>query len=145
MRAPDYPARHGTCYIIIRDLIEGGKRMRVRVPILTVLTLSLLTIVIGAFADDSDKILKEHFEFSRDVVVGNTMVKKGHYLVKFNTVTNIVSFSEGSKVVASAKATMRMNDKDFDKDEVVVTETAGQNIVTGLRLGGQKEELILYT
>lgn len=119
--------------------------MRLRAPILTVLTLSLLTIVMGAFADDSDKILKEHFEFSRDVVVGNTMVKKGHYLVKFNSVTSVVSIMEGSKVVASSKATMRMNDKDFDKDEVVVTETAGQNVLTGLRLGGQKEELILAT
>ena len=117
--------------------------MKAKATFLAVIALSLLTI--GAFADDNDKILKEHFEFSRDVLIGNTLVKKGHYQVKYNTVTGTVFIFEKGKPVASAKATMRMNDKDFDKDEILTTETAGQFVLTGLRLGGQKEELVLIT
>jgi len=117
--------------------------MKAKATFLAVIALSLLTI--GAFADDNDKILKEHFEFSRDVLVGNTLVKKGHYQVKYNKVTSTVFIFDGSKPVASAKATMTMRDKDFDKDEILVSETAGAVVLTGLRLGGQKEELMLIT
>lgn len=117
--------------------------MKAKATFLAVIALSLLTL--GAFADDNDKILKEHFEFSKDVLVGNTLVKKGHYQVKFNTATNTVFIFDGSKPVASAKATLKVNDKDFDKDEILTTETGGQFVLMGLRLGGQKEELILIT
>ena len=34
--------------------------------------------------------MKEHFEFTSDVMVGNTMVKKGYYLVKYNPETGMV-------------------------------------------------------
>lgn len=117
--------------------------MKAKATFLAVIALSLMTI--GAFADDNDKILKEHFEFSRDVLVGNTLVEKGHYQVKYNTVTNTVFIFDGSKPVASAKATMKMSDKNFDKDEILTTESSGQLVLTGLRLGGQKEELMLVT
>ena len=117
--------------------------MKAKTSILAVFVLSLLTF--GAFADDHGKILKDNFEFSRDVLVGSTQVKKGKYQVKYNTQTGVVSIFEGSKVVASAKATMKVNDKDFDKDEILTTETAGNVVLTGLRLGGQREELMLVT
>ena len=107
---------------------------------------ALLILSLGALADDKDKILKEHFEFSNDVMVGNTMVKKGFYLVKYNTETGmlkVVDEGEGKKIVATAKATMKMNDKDFEHDEILTSTASGHSMLTGLRLGGQKEELML--
>lgn len=114
---------------------------------LSILALCALTCLsLGVFADDKDKILKEHFEFSSDVMVGNTMVKKGFYLVKYNTETGIVKVvdeTDHNKVIATAKASMKMNGKDFERDEILTNTASGHNVLTGLRLGGQKEELML--
>jgi hypothetical protein len=118
--------------------------MKLKSSILAVCVLCLLSI--GVLADDKDKMLKEHFEFTSDVMVGNTMVKKGFYLVKYNTETGtvkIVKADNKKKVVASAKATIKMNDKDFERDEILTKTTGGHEMLTALRLGGQKEELTL--
>ncbi len=116
--------------------------MRARITILTIFVVSLLSI--GALADDNDKILKDSFEFSRDVTVGNTLVKKGRYVVKFNAQTSMVSIiDDKANVVVTARATMKMNAQNFDKDEILFTESGDKVVLTGLRLGGQKEELTL--
>ena len=112
--------------------------------ILAICALAFLSM--GVLADDHDKMLKEHFEFSSDVMVGTTMVKKGYYLVKYNTETGmmkVVDESDGKKVIATAKATVKMNQKDFDRDEILTREVSGHSMLTGLRLGGQKEEITL--
>src|SRR5205085_4936543 len=95
--------------------------------LLVACVLSLLSI--GVLADDKDKILKEHFEFSSNVMVGNTMVKKGYYLVKYNTETGTVKIfdeSDGKKLVATAKAALKVHDKHFDRDEIL-TRTMGDH------------------
>jgi len=101
---------------------------------------------VAILADDKDKMLKEHVQISSDVMVGNTHVKKGYYLVKYNEETGmmkIVKANNHKKVVATAKATVKMNDKDFDHDEILTRNNGGREVLTGLRLGGQKEELTL--
>jgi len=118
--------------------------MKLKTTIITICVLCFLSI--GALADDKDKMLKEHFEFRGDVMVGNTHVKKGFYLVKYNEETGlmtIVKANNPKKVVATAKATMKMNGKDFERDEILTKTTSGHEMLTGLRLGGQKEELTL--
>lgn len=118
--------------------------MRLKTSILAICALSLLCF--GVLADDKDKILKEHVEFSQDVMIGNTMVKKGYYLIKYNTETGmmkVVDESEGKKVIATAKASVKMSDKDFEHDEILTKNNSGHEWLTGLRLGGQKEELTI--
>lgn len=100
----------------------------------------------GKMMHDKDKMLKEHFEFSSDVMVGDTLVKKGYYLVKYDTeagMVKVVDARDTKKVVATAKATVKMSDKDFPHDEILTREMSGHSLLTGLRLGGQKEELTL--
>lgn len=112
--------------------------------LLVACVLALLSV--GILADDNDKMIKEHVEFSNDVLIGNTMVKKGFYLIKYNAETGmmkVVDEGEGNKVIATAKATMKVHDKSFDKDEIVTREISGRSILTALRLGGQKEELTI--
>jgi hypothetical protein len=115
----------------------------------TILAICALAVFsFGALADDhdKDKMLKEHFEFTSDVMVGNTMVKKGFYLVKYNTETGMVKVideTDKKKVIATAKATVKMNEKDFERDEIVTRDMSGHAMLVGLRLGGQKEELTL--
>jgi hypothetical protein len=119
--------------------------MRLKTAMIAIAALCLLSL--GAFAgDDKDKMLKEHFQFNDSVMVGSTLVKKGEYLVKYNEETGTVKFVKADnpkKVVAWAKATMKVNDKDFDHDEILTKNVGGHEMLTGLRLGGQKEELTL--
>lgn len=118
--------------------------MRTKTTLIAVCVLCLLSL--GVFADDKDKMLKEHFEFTSDVMVGNTHVKKGFYLVKYNEETGmlkIVKADNHKKVVATAKAMVKMNEKDFERDEILTKTTGGHEMLIGLRLGGQKEELTL--
>jgi hypothetical protein len=128
---------------LIKPLKEECMR-KVTNSILAICALAFLSM--GVLADDHDKILKEHFEFSSDVMVGSTMVKKGFYLVKYNTETGtvkVVDESDGKKVIATAKASLKLNDKSFDKDEILTKDMSGHQHLIGLRLGGQKEELML--
>lgn len=118
--------------------------MKLKTSILAICALSLMCF--SVLADDKDKLLKEHVEFRQDVMIGNTMVKKGYYLIKYNTETGmmkVVDEGEGKKVIATAKASVKMSDKDFDQDEILTKNTGGREVLTGLRLGGQKEELTL--
>ena len=118
--------------------------MKFKTSLLVVCALSLLCL--GVLADDKDKVLKEHVQFSQDVMIGNTTVQKGYYLIKYNTesgMMKVIDESDGKKVIATAKATVKMNDKDFEHDEVLTKNVSGQEMLTGLRLGGQKEELTL--
>ena len=118
--------------------------MKLKTTIIAICALCLLSL--GVFAQDKDKMLKEHFEFKSDVMVGNTHLKKGVYLVKYNEETGLMTIVKGnnpSKVVATAKATMTMNEKEFKQDGILTRTMDGHEMLIGLRLGGQKEELTL--
>ena len=106
----------------------------------------LCLLSLGVLADHKDNILKEEFEFSRDVTVADTLVKKGRYLVEFNTDTGTVKFMDAdqhSKVFAKAKAEVAMSDKAFDRDEILIKTEGDRVMLTGLRFGGQKEEIMI--
>jgi hypothetical protein len=104
--------------------------------------LSLLCLLnIGTFAHDKD--LKEHVQISQKVLVNGTTVKPGYYLVKYNSDTGMMSLVKGNKVVATAKATVKVNSDDFDRDAILTRSTSMGEVLTAVRLGGQREELDL--
>jgi hypothetical protein len=49
----------------------------------------------------------------------------------------------GNKVVAQAKATVKVNSDKFDQDALLTTTTPNGIKLTGIRLGGEHEELQL--
>jgi hypothetical protein len=112
--------------------------MRKLVASLTIASL-LCLVSIGALA--YDKELKDRFTFHEDLLVGKTVVKKGEYLVKYNTQTGEVSFLEGDKVVAVVKGTIKMHDKKFDQDALITIKTPAGDKLIGLRPGGHHEEI----
>jgi hypothetical protein len=108
------------------------------------MVVSLLCLLnVGALAYAKD--LKEHMTFSDDVMVGNTLVKKGDYLVKYDAQTSEVSFVDlkKHKVIATAMATVKVNNKKAESDALYTMKTPAGEKLTGLRLGGQREELII--
>jgi hypothetical protein len=101
----------------------------------------LCILSVGVSAQEKD--LKEKFTFDEDVLVNTTLVKKGTYLIKYNPETSEVKFMDGDNVVAKAKATVKLNEKEFDSDGLITTETSSGKKLTGLRLGGQREEITI--
>jgi hypothetical protein len=114
---------------------------RLTTSLMAICVLCLLSI--GLRADDHDKMLKENFEFKSDVWLGDTKIEAGRYLVKYNTETGTMKVMKGDKVIAKAKATVKMNEKDFDSDALLTKSSSKGDQLTGLRLGGQKEELTI--
>jgi hypothetical protein len=50
---------------------------------------------------------------------------------------------EGNDVVAQAKATVTVSNEKFDQDALLINNTSKGDVLTGVRLGGQHEELHL--
>src|SRR5438094_550149 len=93
--------RSGTMAASKRVGKEGCKMKKVFASLMAVSLVCLLSVGGVAY----DKNLKEHMTFSDDLMVGNTLVKKGDYLIKYNAQTSEVSIMDGSKVIATALAT----------------------------------------
>jgi len=108
----------------------------------SIILTSLLSLS-GVAALAQEKNLKEHFTFENDVRINNTVVKKGRYLVEFNAQSGEMSILDGEKVLARAKATVKVNDKKFRDDALLTTNTPEGSKVVGMRLGGQREELTI--
>jgi hypothetical protein len=109
----------------------------------TILTaISFLCLLsIGIAAKEGD--LKEHVTITQKIWVNDTLVKPGKYLIRYETATGTMKVMEGDDVVALAKATVTVNDEKFDQDAILLSSTAKGDVLTGVRLGGQREELHL--
>ncbi len=106
------------------------------------MAVSLLCLLsLGILAQE--KNLKEKFTFDDDFLVNTTLVKKGTYLVRYDSDTNEVSIMDRDEVVARAKATVTTHDKKFGQDAIVTITTPTGRKLTGLRLGGQREEITI--
>lgn len=104
--------------------------------------MSLLCLLsIGIAAKDND--LKEHVTFKQKVWVNNTLVKPGDYLIRYDAAAGIMKIMKGDNVVAEARATVTVNDDKFDQDALLMSTTSKGDVLTGIRLGGQREELHL--
>src|SRR6185503_5381013 len=105
-------------------------------------TLSLLCLLnIGTLAYEKD--LKEHVQINDEVWVNNTLVKPGKYLIEYSATTGEMKITSGKKIVAQAKATVKVNSEKFDRDALLTRTTSMGQQLTGVRLGGQHEELDL--
>jgi len=93
----------------------------------------------GALADHKD--LKEHVTISEKMYVNGTKVKPGKYLVRYNSDSGDMQLEMNGKVVVTAKATVVVNNDKFDQDALLTTTTASGTQLTGIRLGGQHEEI----
>ena len=106
----------------------------------SIILASLLSLS-GVAALAQEKNLKEHFTFENDVRINSTVVKKGRYLVEYDAQKGEMSILDGDKLVARAKATVKVNDKKFRDDALLTTTTPEGAKVIGMRLGCQREEL----
>ncbi len=114
--------------------------MRKITTILTAVSfLCLLSIGIAAREGD----LKEHVTITQKIWVNDTLVKPGKYVIRYDAAAGMMKIMEGNDVVAQARATVTVNNEKFDQDALLLNSTAKGDVLTGVRLGGQHEELHL--
>lgn len=70
--------------------------------------MSLLCLLFVGTALANEKNLKKTITFKEDVMINDTMVKKGEYDVKFDSKTNEVSLLKRGEVVLTTKANVEM-------------------------------------
>lgn len=90
------------------------------------------------------KNLKEEVKFTQDTWVNNTSVKAGTYIAEYNAQSGEINFLDSKKkVVATAKATVKTSEKKFAGDALMTSTTPNGSKLTGIRLGGQREEIMI--
>jgi hypothetical protein len=89
------------------------------------------------------KDLKENITIRETVWVNSTSVEPGEYLVKYDAKTGEATVYDGKRVVVTAKATIKTSDKSFASDALLTTTTSTGTKLIGVRLGGQREEIMI--
>jgi hypothetical protein len=91
------------------------------------------------------KAKNEHsVDITNVVQLGNTQLKPGNYKVEWQEPGPVVNvkFVKDGEVVATAKGTLKTNDKDVIQDDVVVRQTHGNQVLTEIDFLHQKEALL---
>jgi hypothetical protein len=110
--------------------------------IMSLMAVAIMSIAsVGAFAQE--KNLQERVTFRQEMWINNTSVEAGDYLVKYDAQTGEMTILDGKKVVATAKATIRTSEKSFTSDALLTSTTPAGAKLTGIRLGGQREEIMI--
>ncbi|HLL14359.1 MAG TPA: hypothetical protein VK388_04810 [Pyrinomonadaceae bacterium] len=81
---------------------------------------------VSALADGKSKMVT----FDRDVIVGDTLVKRGSYKVTFDKQTNVLTIKSGKKIIA--RATARLEDFKYKSERTInyrMTKRENENAV----------------
>lgn len=94
----------------------------------------VLCVLLGSVALAGGK--SRHVTFSQDIKVGDTLVKKGAYVVTFDEKTNELTIRKNRKVVA--KATGRLEElKGASQVNYLTAKDKDSNLMlSGVRMGG---------
>lgn len=113
------------------------KRLMISFAAVTIIALAGL----GVFAQEKD--LKENIKLRETTWVNETSLEPGDYVVKYDAKAGEITIWDGKKVIATAKATVKMNEKSNPSDGFTTTSTATGRKLTGIRLGGKHEEITI--
>lgn len=107
-------------------------------------SLSLLCLLSAGALANHDKELKENITINNPVYVNGVKVKPGRYQVRYDTATHEMKLEHFGDVVVTAKASVITSDHKFDHDALLTRGTSEDSMqLTGIRLGGQREEIQL--
>ena len=102
-----------------------------------------LLFVIVASAPTFAKVHKSKIKLKADTKVGEVLVKKGTYDVRFDDRTNEVSLRKGGKVVATSSAQTEPLARNFPNDAYLVNLENDEARLTGLIFRGTSQTVVL--
>jgi hypothetical protein len=106
-------------------------------------SLSLLGLLCAGALADHTKDLKENITINNTVYVNGVKVKPGRYKVRYDGATHNMSLERNGDVVVTAKASVVVNTDKFEQDALLTRGSEDSMQLTGIRLGGQREEIQL--
>lgn len=112
------------------------------VKYLALLATLLLMTPLCALAKDKNQ---HSVEISDPVQVGTTQLKPGNYKVEWQEVGPAVNvkFLQDGKVVATVPGTLKTNDTEVTRDDIVFQTTSeNRKVLTEIDFGRQKEALL---
>jgi len=105
---------------------------------------SLLCLLSAGALADHYKDLKENITIHNPVYVNGVKVKPGRYKVRYDAASHEMKLEQYGDVIVTAKASVVVNDEKFDQDALLTRGTSEDSMqLTGIRLGGQREEIQL--
>ncbi|HEV2880943.1 MAG TPA: hypothetical protein VGX24_06520 [Pyrinomonadaceae bacterium] len=75
--------------------------------------------------------------FTQDIKVGDTLVKKGDYVVTFDEKTNELTVRRGSKVVAKAAGRLEEQKSAYPVNYLTAKDKESNLTLSGVQLGGR--------
>ena len=102
-----------------------------------------LLFVIVASAPSFAKVHKSKITLKADTKVGEVLVKKGTYDVRFDDQTNEVSLRKGGKVVATSAAQTEPLPRNFPNDAYLVNSENDEARLTGIIFRGTSQTVVL--
>lgn len=109
--------------------------------ILSIMAVGIVGLAsLSGFAQGKD--LKEQITIREAIWVNSTSVEPGAYLVKYDAKTGEASIYDGKRLVVTVKATIKTSEKPFAGDALLTITTPTGTKLTGVRLGGQHEEIM---
>jgi hypothetical protein len=75
--------------------------------------------------------------FTQDIKVGDTLVKKGEYVVSFDEKTNELTVRRGSKIVAKASGRLEEHKSTYPVNYLTAKDKESNLTLSGVQLGGK--------
>lgn len=110
--------------------------------IMLLLALLLCAIVAGTSLA-SEKNLRKTMTLTEDVMVGETVIKKGTYKVRFDAKTSEVSIlDEDNDPVVQVKASVQTSENKARYNSVSFTQKAEGKLLSSLTFAGDKRRIV---
>ncbi len=103
-------------------------------------TIALTLIVCGLLSPVAlAEVKTKDVTFAVDVKVGDTLVKKGDYKVKFDDSTNELTILAGKKVIAKAQASLeeQKSTSKYSTKYKTVSDGSGNVMLSSVNMGGK--------
>ncbi|HYG09928.1 MAG TPA: hypothetical protein VD835_08150 [Pyrinomonadaceae bacterium] len=75
--------------------------------------------------------------FSQDVKVGDTLVKKGTYIVTFDETTNVLTVRSGKKIIAKAAGRLEEGKVTYPVTYLTAKDKQSNLMLSGVQMGGR--------
>ncbi len=95
----------------------------------------VLCALLGSVALAGGK--SKHVTFTQDIKVGDTLVKKGEYVVTFDEKTNELTIRRGSKIVAKTTGRAEENKSTYPMNYLTAKDKESNLMLSGVQLGGR--------
>lgn len=95
----------------------------------------VLCALLGSVALAGGK--SKNVTFTQDIKVGDTLVKKGDYVVTFDEKTNELTIRRGSKVVAKTTARTEEHKGTYPVNYLTAKDKESNLMLSGVQLGGK--------